>query len=121
MYMFAGYTSICHSRGVCLVEVFAHATCVFVYRGDCKTHICVYVSTDGVKMTKSTGVYSTVLWGLNTTDMCKVRAIEPPSACAHRDGSEYSDALERRRGRCSIHPVCGRVWTLRITLHRQVV
>jgi len=60
-----------YSRGVCLVEVFAHATCVFVCRGDCETHICVCVSTDGAKMTKSTGVCSTVLWGLNTTDLCQ--------------------------------------------------
>jgi len=71
MYMFAGYASVCHSRGVCLVEVFAHATCVFVCRGDCETHICVCVSTDGAKMTKSTGVCSTVLWGLYTTDLCQ--------------------------------------------------
>jgi len=59
MYMFAGYASVCHSRGVCLVEVFAHPTCVFVYKGDCETCICACVSTDGAKMTKSTGVCST--------------------------------------------------------------
>jgi len=46
MYTFAGYASVCHSRGVSLVEVFAHATCVFVCRGDCETHICVCVSND---------------------------------------------------------------------------
>jgi len=33
--------------------------------------ICACVSTDGAKMTKSTGVCSTVLWGLNTTDLCQ--------------------------------------------------
>jgi len=69
--MFAGYASVCHSRSVCLVEVFAHVTCVFVCRGDYETHICVCVSTDGAKMTKSTGVCATVLWGLNTTDLCQ--------------------------------------------------
>jgi len=60
--MFAGYTSVCHSLGVYLVEVFAHVMCVFMYMGDCETHICVCVSTDGAKMTKSTSVCSTVLW-----------------------------------------------------------
>ena len=34
-------------------------------------HICVCVSTVGVKMTKSTGVCSTVLWGLNPTNLCQ--------------------------------------------------
>jgi len=63
MYMFAGYASVCHSRGVCLVEVFAHAMCVFACRGDCETHICVCFSTDGAKITKFTGVCSTVLCG----------------------------------------------------------
>jgi len=71
MYMFAGYASVCQSRGGCLVEVFADVTRVFVYRRDCETHICVCVSTDGAKMTKSTGVCSTVLWVLNTTDLCQ--------------------------------------------------
>jgi len=32
-----------------------------------------------------------------------------------------ADALERSRARCSLHPACGRAWTLRITLHRQLV
>jgi len=44
MYVFAGYASVCHSRGVCLVEVFAHAMCIFVCRGDCETHyVCASV------------------------------------------------------------------------------
>jgi len=38
--MFAGYVSVCHSRGVYRVEAFAHVTCIVVYRGDCETHIC---------------------------------------------------------------------------------
>jgi len=40
---------------------------------------------------------------------------------AHHDGTEWSHALERRRARCSLYPVCGHTWTLRITLHRQLV
>jgi len=31
---------------------------------------------------------------------------EPPSPCAHRDGVEWSHALERRRACCSLHPTC---------------
>jgi len=43
----------------------------------------------------------------------------PP--CTHRDGAEWSHALGRRRAGCSLHPACGRAWTLRITLHHQLV
>ena len=54
MYMFAGYVSVCHLRGVCLVEVFAHDTCAFVWRGDCETHglsICSPVTYNLSNMT----------------------------------------------------------------------
>jgi len=30
-----------------------------------------------------------------------------PLPCAHRDGAEWSDALERSRTRCSLHPDAG--------------
>jgi len=74
---------------VCLVEVFAHATCVFVCRGDCETHICVCVSTDGAKMTQSTGVCSTILWVLNTTDLCQ-KARHRATVCLVRTAMEQS-------------------------------
>ena len=44
-----------------------------------------------------------------------------PAVCANRDGTEWSHALQYRRVRCSLHPVCERTWTLRITPHRQLV
>ena len=104
MYMFAGYASLCHSRGVCLVEVFAHATCVFVYRGDCETHICVCVSTDGAKMTKSTGVCSTVLWGLNTTDLCQ--------SARHRTTVRLARTAMEQSGLTRWNVVEGKTWAV---------
>jgi len=45
---------------------------------------------------------------------------EPPSALRAPQWNRVV-ALERSRARCSLHPACGRAWTLRITLHRQLV
>jgi len=47
------------------------------------------VSTDGAKMTKSTGVCSTVLWVLNTMDLCQ-SARHRTTVCFARTAMEQS-------------------------------